>query len=520
MSNAYPRPGAYIVENLGAGSASGLGIPGQATACFAAAYNIGPTQPTFVSSWQHFTALFGGFPVANQNPLHFAVWQYFLNGGSGCFILRVPNTDATSASLQLKDLNNATVFTANANAVGGWGDNIYIEIVPLISSSNANVNFNVYQGGTTSSYLVETFLNVSTNPAAPRYITTIVNSPISGSNYINLTGGITPYVSGQTDFATLTPTALSGGGDGSSAPTMGTAVPNLLDQYLQMQILNLNLPGVTDSTDINNIISWAAGREDVFLIIDGPTPTQGETSSQVVTFYSDLLQGGSAYTLSTFAAIWAPYLLIQDPSSTVPGATRLVPPAGAYLGLQSIADATAGPQQVAAGVSYGVLKCVDLEVRFSPTDLNNLFPTNINAIKLVPYTGFCLFGARTLFQGYPNQYIPIRRVLMKVEHDAIELTQFAMFEPNVPSTWNAIKTVLNAYLITQTNANMFGSTNPAQAFQVTCDSSNNPPALVAAGICNISIALALGSPIEIIVITISQLQTGQVTVTSSSPTQT
>src|SRR5580658_2730943 len=97
------RPGIYTYETLTPLSQSVTGLPGEATAAFANGYNIGPTVPTFCQSWQTFTQLYGNFNVANGNPLHFAVYSYFANGGTGCWVLRVPNTNAVAASVITQD---------------------------------------------------------------------------------------------------------------------------------------------------------------------------------------------------------------------------------------------------------------------------------------------------------------------------------------------------------------------------------------------------------------------------------
>lgn len=531
---SYPRPGAYINEQLTPLITSANNVPGRAIAVFANAHNIGPEVPTFCSSWQSFVSLYGNFNVSNQNPLHFAVYSYFANGGTGCYVIRVANTDAVAATLNLQDLGASTVFTATAAqgqvvSHGAWANQIYIEIVPL-QGSTTHFNLNVYQvpvGSVASpAFLVETFLNISTNQADPRYVANIVNSPVSGSSYIQLTGGL-PYIAGTTDFAALSPTPLAGGSDGTISPAtvFPGKIQTLLDNYESDEILNINIPGgfnasgsMNTNTIINSMVTWAAARESAFILVDGPEPNFPESSAAVVTAYTNMVTGGASVAPSSFVAIYGPYLLVQDPSSSNVGATRYIGPGGSLLGLWCATDALVGPQQVAAGISYGQISCLDLEVRFSPTDLNNLFPININAIKLVPGYGFCAFGARTLLQGYPSMYIPIRRVLMQIEHDAIQLTQFAMFEPNTPTLWSNITTVLQNYLTAQTLAGMLGSTNPNQAFSVICDATNNTPAIAQAGIVNIQIAVALGSPVEIIVINISQLAQGAIT--SSSPSGT
>lgn len=532
---AYPRPGAYINEVLLPLTTSGNNIPGEAVAAFANVANIGPEIPVFCSSWQSFVNLFGDFNVVPANPLHFAVYSYFVNGGTGCFVMRSPtNTNAVTASFAIQDLGAATVFTAQAAQAqipshGAWGNNIYIEIVAL-TGSTTHFNFNVYYvpggGGVINNpvsigpgYLVETFLNVSCNPADPRYVKNIINSPVSGSNYIQLTGADPTYVAGTTDFAALTPTQLASGADGSTAltaATFATNVQNGFDNYATGQILNLNIPGgfnaagsMNTTAAINAINTWAGQREDVFVLIDGPLPNFPESSATVASNYAAMVSSSIAPT--SFAAIYGPYILIQDPASANVGATRYISPNGSLLGMWCTTDNLAGVNQVAAGVQFGQILCLGLEVYFTPTDLNTLFPTNINAIKKVPGYGFCAFGARTLLQGYPDMYIPVRRTLMKIEHDAIFLTQFAMFQPNVPTLWQNITTVLNNYLTTQTLAGLLGSIIPQQAFSVTCNATNNSQASAQSGIVNIQIAVALGSPVEIIVINISQLTTGAIT---------
>lgn len=532
--SSYPRPGAYINEQLLPLLTGAAQIPGEAVAAFANAFNIGPVIPTFCSSWQQFTSLYGNFSQSNQNPLHFAVYSYFVNGGTGCYVLRVPNTDAVAASLAIPDLGSSTVFTAHAaqqqvQSPGAWGNQIYIEIVALSAITN-HVNINVYNvpvgGSVGAAFLVESFLNVSTNPADSRYAFTLINSPVSGSNYIQLTGGL-PYIQGTTDFATMVPTPLASGADGTTSPasTFAATITNGFDNYCTNQVLNLNIPGgwnasgsMNSNTINNTVVAWAAAREDVFVLVDGPLPNFPESSPSVVSAYENMVTGGSSLAPSSFVAVHGPYLLVQDPASSIAGATRYIGPSGSLLGLWAFTDNLVGPQQVAAGTSFGQVSCLGLETYFTPTDLNNLFPFNINAIKKVPGYGFCVYGARTLLQGYPDMYIPVRRVLMKVEHDAINLTQFAMFEPNVPTLWQNVTTVLQNYLTTQTLAGLLGSTSPALAFSVTCDGTNNSQQSAQAGLLNISIAVALGSPVEIIVINISQLVQGAITATNPTGT--
>ena len=515
-SPAFERPGININETLSP-IPGNPGVPGTATATFAATYNMGPTVPTFVSSWSAYTQLFGTFTQSNGNLLHYAVYQFFNNGGNGCYVLRIPNSDAVSATLNLQDINSPpdNVLTVTANSVGAWGNNIYVSVT---SAGNAGrFNIVVYSGGTASGNIVETFVDMSINPSDQRNVTNLVNSPISGSKYIMVTSTLPgAYVFGTNDPALINATALTGGSDGVTPPNLGTAIPNSLDM-LQGTILNLNIPGYTSISTLNTIISWAAGRGDVMLVIDGPTPAPPESSSQVANNYVNLVTGGSPILNSTYATLYAPWLQIADPASSAAGATVWVPPGGAVLGAWNSTDNSVGPWQAPAGVEHGVINAINLEALFTTNDLNTLNINNINAIRIMPSFGTVVMGVRTLQQGYPSKFIPVRRMLIQLEHDFTTLLQYALFAPNNQTLWDQITNTLTEYLTGLMQQGVLGGTTANTAFQIVCDSSNNSPASASAGIVNVTVAVALTSPAEFITINITQLQnTGTTTITTTA----
>lgn len=516
MATVPESPGVYITETLN--PLSNNNIPGEAIGVIAAAYNQGPDVPTKVTSWNQFVQKFGTFQQAAPNTaLHYAVYQFFNNGGSQCIVVAVPNTDAVTATLSLQDVNSPadTIMSVSSISPGVWGNNTYVAISSAGNTGRFNVQ--VYYGGTSSTNLVENFIDLSVNPADPRSVGSIINSPTYGSNYINMTvtlpGGV--YQAGINDPTLVSPTPLSGGGNGVTAPNLSTAIPLQLDK-LQGTILNLNVPGVYNATVINSLISWAQGRGDVVLIIDGPPPAFPETSAQVVQNYLNLITGGTPINNSSYASLYAPYIQIIDPSSSIPGASVWVPPGGAVLGVWSATDTKVGVWQSPAGVKYGKLKLVNIEALFTSADLDTLNVNNINAIRFVPNYYPAIMGARTLQQGYPDRYIAVRRMLMKLEHDFTYLLQPALFEPNDKQLWLQITNIISTYLTQLMQQGALGGTTPDTAFQVICDESNNTPATAQAGIVNVSVAVALLSPAEFILINISQFQnTGQTTITTS-----
>lgn len=515
MSSTTGSPGIYITETLL--PIQNNNTPGEALGVIASNYNRGPNVPTLVSSWSQFTQKYGTFSqIIGSTSLHYAVYQFFSNGGSSLYVLAIPNTDAALATLTLADTNDPTdnVMTVSAASPGSWGNQVYVAITT--AGTSGRFNYNVYYGGSASANLVETFIDLSINPADPRYVGSIVNSPTYGSTYTSVSVTLPAAYTSVYNPALISATALASGSDGSTAPDYATAVPTALDM-LQGSILNVNIPGLTTIATLNTIATWAEGRGDTMLIVDGPTPSANETSAQVVTNYVDMVTGGSPILPASYVTLYAPWVQIPDPASSIPGATIWVPPGGAVLGIWSRTDTAVGPWQSPAGVAYGQINLVNVEAQFTSTDLANLNNNNINAIRLVPNYYPTIMGARTLGQGYPDRYIAVRRMLIKLEHDFTYLLQPALFAPNNPTLWTGIVNILTNYLTGLMQQGSLGGTNQANSFNITCDASNNTPATAAAGIVNVSVAVAINSPAEFILINISQFQnTGTTTITTTS----
>lgn len=520
MPSNPTSPGVYITEVLT--PITNNSAPGTANAVFAGAYNRGSGVPRLITSWNQFQLYYGTFSQAGGiTGLHYATYQFFNNGGTQCYVLSVANTDAVIATHTFVDTATPTpnnIMTVKAKSPGLWGNQIYVALTTAGRSGRFNVQ--VYYGSNAATSLVETFIDLSVNPADTRNVSSIVNSPTYGSSFITTTvtlpGGV--YTPGTNDPALVaTGVALSTGADGTTAPTLSTAIPTALDT-LQGQILNLNVPNVHDATTINALITWAIGRGDVMLVVDGPAPTPGQTSAQVVSNYTNLVTGGSPFTATGYATIYAPWIQILDPASSIPGATVFVPPGGAVLGVWSRTDTAVGPWQAPAGVAFGNVNLVNLEAIFNTTDLANLETNNINPIRFIPNYHPSIMGVRTLDQGFPDRYVSVRRMLMKLEHDFNYLLQPALFAPNNPALWQQVTQIITNYLTGLMQQGALGGTTQTETFQVTCDSTNNTPATAQAGFVNASVAVALNSPAEFIIITISQSQnTGTTTITTTNP---
>jgi phage tail sheath protein FI len=218
--------------------------------------------------------------------------------------------------------------------------------------------------------------------------------------------------------------------------------------------------------------------------------------------------GGSAIRSSSYAAIYGPWLIVNDPATTSSGSARLLPPGGAVLGQYSRTDASRGVQKPPAGVDTVLKGVLDVQFRFSNDDQDNLNVAGINVLKSLPGTGFVIYGARTLSTGMPDRYVSVRRSLMLIKKGILDATRFAVFEPNDSILWDQVNAVISQYLLTLMQTGVLAGTTPEQAFFVVCDSTNNTAASVANGVVNISVGVALQTPAEFIVIEIGQFSGG------------
>jgi hypothetical protein len=401
-----------------------------------------------------------------------------------------------------------------ASAVGTWGNNIYVDITDA-NTGTGRINVTVRYGGTADSNIVERFIDTTMNRTDPRYAVSMINSTVLGSKYIRAIdlGVYTTWTAANTPQA-QTPTALTGGSDGVANPSLLTATQQLAT--IQGN-LDINLPGVYDTAILNPVLAYTNSRANMFVVVDTPPATigsDGVTPNEAATVQSYLAMtvGNTQITPTSQAAIYGPWLNVSDPISTVPGATRKLPPGGAILGIYSQTDARVGVQKAPAGVTIPLQRVVGTELSFQNSNLDTLNVNSINVNRFVSGYGFCVMGARTLLQTLPSRYVNIQRTLMNISYNLDQLTQFAVFENNNPNLWSRLSAVVTQYLQAIWQQGMLQGDTAAQAYFVECDSGNNTATTIAAGEVHVKVGLALNTPAEFVVIDINQMSSNATTV--------
>lgn len=128
----YLSPGVYVEEfDSGVKAMEGVGT---STAGFVGMAQKGPVQgiPVLLTSMADYQRRFGGYlseqTYGEMRFLPYAVEQFFNNGGSACYVMRVCPKEAATAKADLgkKDESSKPFLTLEAANPGSWGNHIQV----------------------------------------------------------------------------------------------------------------------------------------------------------------------------------------------------------------------------------------------------------------------------------------------------------------------------------------------------------------------------------------------------------
>lgn len=168
----------------------------------------------------------------------------------------------------------------------------------------------------------------------------------------------------------------------------------------------------------------------------------------------------SAYDTS-YAALYAPWIQVFDPLLKRP---VFLPPSGSVCGIYARTDIERGVHKAPA--NEVVRSCTGLSVTYNAAEQGKLNPNGVNLIRALPGQGIRVWGARTCSSDGNWKYVNVRRLFIFLEESIRANTNWAVFEPNDEGLWSRVKGSISLFLETQRrNGALMGST-PEEAYYV------------------------------------------------------
>ncbi len=552
----YFTPGVYVEEyDNSPRSIEGVGT---STAGFIGFAEKGPTigAPSLVTSFKSFTKQFGGFlsefTHGEYRYLANSVEQFFINGGTRCFVSRVIPEDAAAAK---KEMGLLTVEAANE---GKWGNRIQVSLstverrkMQLIAQSGTgyvaksvegfregdlvevdgeyNRIATIYDNTVTFEaefkgevvdkgiipktvlYLVtvdvsvrynddvENYGELSFNTAAPNYI----GSQLGKSELVKVSvgqleelGNPVEAVFGEGNQSGML--TLEGGFDGTMDKVTpitfigvddGPGKRTGIQSFLENSTVSMMaIPGITDPEVIVSLTAHCENLKSRVAVFDMPKDMY---KTKDLIEYRGIID-------STYAAMYHPWIQVFDRSSNK---SDFVPPSGAVMGIYSRTDINRGVHKAPANE---IVFCTGLKVNYTKAEQDILNPEGVNLIRAIPGQGIRVWGARTASSNSAFKYVNVRRLFIYVEESIKANTNWVVFEPNDATLWQRVSLTISSFLDSMWRTGMLAGSSPSEGYFVEIGASTMSRDDIMNGrlICNIGIAPS--RPAEFVIFRVTQ----------------
>lgn len=553
----YLSPGVYV-EEIDNGPRSIEGV-GTSTAGFIGMAEKGPIEgaPELVTTFNSFLRIYGGFlsefTHGEYRFLAHAVEQFFTNGGTRCYVMRVVPEDAKPAS------KKQGFITATAVNPGKWGNKVIVtlsqatkrklQLMGKISDTtylakNAEgiregdiVVFEKEYNMVTSVFDREiTFANpfkadVVDAELLPKKVLYLVETDMTIKyqdqieNYpgINFTEGSPDYVVDRAERSEIATIAVG------ALPKSVNPVAELFEK--DATSLSFNLDGGSDGSiskvNAGTFIGIDKGpgqRTGIQSFLENSTVSMmaipGVTTPEVqVALVAHCENLGSRFAVldmpqklskpkdliefrglidSTYAAMYHPWVQVFDRSANK---SSYIPPSGSVLGVYSRTDINRGVHKAPANETVA---CTGLSINYTKAEQDILNPEGVNLIRALPGQGIRIWGARTASSSSSFRYINVRRLFIFVEESIKASTNWVVFEPNDSMLWSRVSITVASFLDNLWRAGMLAGDSASEAYFVEIGTNTMSRDDIENGrlICNIGIAPT--KPAEFVIFRISQ----------------
>lgn len=557
----YLTPGVYMEEfETQTSTINGVGT---STAGFVGMARRGqiigkPKLVTGVAQFQKYFGSYLGEEYGEHRFLNYAVEQFFLNGGSSCYVMRVASHEQTCASVDIEGILKVT-----ATSSGDWGNSMSVQIRRSYHSKtlimqqvtenelqknqyvvNSTVGFyigdvvelneklytitNIYGNvlelnkpldddcfkDTTcpQSYLQTVMMDIqimgegfkevyedcSLNSASPTFLMkTLENSTFVEVSFLQSQfNAETFYTKYTTDLVSY---HLTGG---------TTVIPS--KEYEEMYIGKDN--GFSQRSGIQAFI----GVDDVS-IMAVPGITNERVQNALIkhcektsncfaildmplnfTTVDQLMKHREQYD-TTYAAMYHPWLNVYD---ILLKKNTYMPPSGAIAGIYARVDNTRGVWKAPANEI--IRNTTGLSIKYGENEQAILNPKGVNLIRSFPSMGIRVWGARTCSNERNWKYINICRLLIYLEESIKVNTSWVIFEPNNELLWLRVYNTIYTFLETIWHNGGLVGASESEAFFVNVGKSTMTQDDILNGrfICQIGVSLV--KPAEFIIFKVTQ----------------
>ncbi|ALF52901.1 hypothetical protein ACX27_08580 [Nostoc piscinale CENA21] len=328
-------PGIYI-EEISSGVRTITGVA-TSIAAFVDTFERGLlNRPVRVFNFGDFAREFGG--LDSRSEASYAIQQFFLNGGTEAWVVRVAGAGAVAASTTIQTALTVEAGRFNFSNPGRWGDRLRINIDYPTPTSGDRFNMTVIlvelRNGEEVIQQSETFRNLSMNPVDTNFVRTIVNDEFAGSKLVRVTatGTQRPLPTGTLSgvlnpFPTITNTnpeisvTIGTVGQGiarlASVPTSLTQARQLLESAIRGARPELKAFAQATVSVVDNRLRILAGPVAANSQVTFSAATDASTLSSLGLANGTSLQGVLSEDLSGAFPVAAGQLQVTIGSSTV-----------------------------------------------------------------------------------------------------------------------------------------------------------------------------------------------------------
>jgi len=492
-------------------------------------------MPQLVTNWTQYVQKFGGFVQGAYMP--HAVYGYFHNGGSRCYVLSVKTIGRAQAPLLGADGKAYMMVQAKSAGFDGLRLRVKVEVPELPAPKSAAkskgkdakegeesagaataaeneprpFSVTVERQGVSGAWLVKEVLQdvqvveiqdngakkvqvAFKNNRAPEFIDLNVIDvaaplakvmPVGQEQTLNLE---------QRQLLPATSSEFSG----DVAERTGVGALEALDDVTMLCVPDLMSTPPGEKLDLDKVkavqlamLAHCQNMGDRVAILDAPP---NATPQEIKDWRMNVAGFDSSY-----AALYYPWIQVDDP---ILNKGIYVPTCGHVAGVWARSDNTRGVHKAPANEI--VLGATGLAYNMTKGEQDTLNPNGVNCIRSFPGRGIRIWGARTLSSDPSWRYINVRRLFNYVEKSIERGTQWVVFEPNDMMLWARVRRDVNSFLTTVWSEGALFGASPNQAFFVMCDAALNPPESRDLGRLIIEIGMAPVKPAEFVIFRISQ----------------